>query len=289
MSESTTISQAVHLFGNLIRRNKSMVYLGLPHFQVERKSCQPHFCKSLLEFINEYQDLLSDDKLLATTSVSIAYLRLLDYIRINSGQINRKEVVRILNKYHQSRAKNGNVIKTLLDGIASSLHGEAFLAALDHLNLPKCQGDFVEDCERFLVVLATTGYTVANMGSSFVADHSLSVEQILDVLIPLFNDKPSKWADDRVRQSFALTIATLLHSYQLFTKINFNETNLNHIQYESSRVNLRYHSNPTWFVNVSPEDGNTLEKILKPDFESHFNIKHHQEKLITFSVINLSS
>lgn len=266
-----------------------MVYLGPPHFQVERKPCQPHFCKSLLEFIIEYQDLLSDDKSLATTSISIAYLRLLDYIRINSGQINRKEVVKILSKYHQSRAKNGNVIKTLLDAIASSLQGEAFLAALDHLNLPKCQGDFVEDCERFLVVLATSGYTVANMGSSFVADHSLSVGQVLEVLIPLITDKPGKWADDRVRQSFALTIATLLHSYQLFTKIIFSGTNHNHIQYESSRANLRYHSNPTWFVNISPEDGDTLEQFRKPDFESRLNIKHHQEKLTTFSVINLFS
>ena len=284
LSKAESISQAVYLFGHHIR-SKPMASIGPSHFQAERKPCQPHFCQSLPEFIQEYKRSLAEDHSLATNSMSVAFLRLLNYIRINSHKINRKDVAKLLQQLEKSRENDGNVWSTLMDTIAASRHGDAMLAALDHLNLPKCQGnDRVSDCERFLVVMAISGSTVANMGSSYVAEHSLSVEQILDLFVPLLSDE--SWADHRVRHSFAMTISTLLHSYQTYVKTIASENNqsiiADHIPYESSRMTLHHHSSPTQFVDVSPE---SAVKDDKPELKSQdHDRRHHQQKLQQVSV-----
>lgn len=285
LSKAQSISQAVYLFGHHVR-SKSMASLGPSHFQAERKPCQPHFCQSLSEFIQEYKRSLAEDHSLATNSMSVAFLRLLNYIRINSHKISRKDVAKLLQQLEKSRRNDDNIWSTLMDTIAASRHGDAMLAALDHLNLPKCQGDDrVGDCERFLVVTAISGSTVANMGSSYVAEHSLSVEQLLDLFVPLLSN--GSWADHRVRNSFAMTVATLLHSYRTYVKTlshdNFNNQSIiaDHIPYESSRMTLRHHSSPTQFVDVSPESN---AKDDKPDLKSqNHDRRHHQQKLLQIS------
>ncbi|OTF81732.1 hypothetical protein BLA29_003245 [Euroglyphus maynei] len=286
LSKAESISQAVYLFGHHIR-SKSMASIGPSHFQAERKPCQPHFCQSFSEFIQEYKRSLAEDHSLATNSMSVAFLRLLNYIRINSHKINRKDMSKLLQQLEKSRKNDGNVWSTVMDAIAASCHGDSMLAALDHLNLPKCNGDDrVGDCERFLVVIAIAGSTVANMGSSHVAEHSLSVEQLLDLFVPLLSN--GSWADHRVQHSFAMTIATLLHSYQTFVKTiapeNLNNQSIiaDHLPYESSRMTLRHHSSPTQFVDVSPESNG---KDDRPGLKSQdHDRRHHQQKLLQISV-----
>lgn len=210
--QAKSIKQVVEQYGQ--NNKQSMVEVNV-HLIAERKPCHPHLCYTLQKFVSEYKKELAEDNSLATNALGVAYLKFLNYIRTNSANIKRKEVLKLLQKYHQSINNDGNVYITLMDTIAGSRHGEAMLAALDFLDLTKCKEDKVFDCERFLVTISVSAATSANMGNSYVAEHSLSNEQLLDLFVPLI--KSSSWADNRVKHSFALSLATMIHSYRLFT------------------------------------------------------------------------
>lgn len=222
------MQQAVEQYGQ--QHKKSLTKVDV-HMIGERKPCQPHLCDSLGKFISDYQKQLSENSL-ATNALSGAYLKFINFFRINSDKIQRKEVLKLLQKYYKSTSQDGNVYVTLLDVIAGkfsfisnmllrifslgSRHGEAMLAAMDFLDLTKCKDAKVNDCERFLVTIAISASTTSNMGNSYVAEHSLSTEQLLDLFIPLI--KGTQWADDRVKHAYALTLATLMHSYRTFAE-----------------------------------------------------------------------
>lgn len=109
------MAEAVQLFGS---KNGHHMVASDVHLIGERKPCQPHFCQGLPEFVTEYRRQLGEDHSLASTSIGIAYLKLLGYLRTNSGHIARKEVLKLLQKYDKTRTSDGNVLITLLDVIA---------------------------------------------------------------------------------------------------------------------------------------------------------------------------
>src|SRR5699024_3212434 len=140
------------------------------------------------------------------TSIGVAYLRLLEYFRVNSGTVTKKDVAKLLKKYFKTRHTDGNVFITLLDAVAGSRHHEAMLAAVNFLDLAQCGEAAADICARFLVAVFISAITTDNMGASYIAEHSLSSEQLVDLILPLSTSP--KWADDRVKHAYGLTLAT---------------------------------------------------------------------------------
>lgn len=200
--------------------------------------------------------------------MAIAYLKLLNHIRTNSAHITRKDVLKLLQKYHKSRGNDGNVMITLLDVIAGSRNSEAMMAALDFLDLTKCADDKASDCERFLVSVAISAMTTANMGHSYVAEHSLSSEQLVDLLLPLI--KSPSWADERVKHSFALSMGTLVHSYQVMSR----NLEVNHSSLYADTL-VAGHSSPALFVDLSDE--------TEP--KGHKQGPHHRLAVVAVSLV----
>ncbi|KPM06676.1 hypothetical protein QR98_0051540 [Sarcoptes scabiei] len=282
ITKAESISEAVNLFGEYLG-NKKMINLGPGHFRSEKKCCKPHFCGEIDEFVHNYREALSEDKALATNSMSLAHLRLLTYIHVNQAQLKRQQIASLLNKYAQTRLTDGNILSILLDVIATSRHPESMLAALDFLNLPKCRSEErVKDCERFLMVIAVSGSAVANMGSSFAATHSLSLNQLINLFIPLVSNHNNndEWADERVYHSFLMTIASLLHSYRVYIKSIENQNHPN------ITVNLAYseHHNKNFLDHISTEDSvqSLIEGFIQSNSDS-INLLKHNQKFSSFA------
>ena len=258
LSGEKSLIGAVHKYGLNVANGQEMIALNL-HFIAEKKPCEPHFCQSLSDFVKEYKNSLAEDQSLAKTSIGVAYLRFLGYLRTNSGKITRKEVLKLLKTYFKHRHQDGNVFITLLDAIAGSRHGESMMAAFNFLELPSCGQDTADVCERFLVASSISSITTANMGNSYIAEHSLSAEGLLDLFLPLSTS--SKWSDDRVKHAYALTLATLLNSYQIFS-VNLANQPPSHLY---SDTLIAHHSSPI-FVDVS-------------DYQQFEGRKHHGDKI----------
>lgn len=195
-------------------------YRQLPvHLVGEQRPCSPHYCHTnLAQLVAENRVALCESKSLASTSHGVAYLKLVNYIRVNADRLERKEFEQLLKKYYANRDKDGNVYITLLDALAGSRHSAALLAALDHLDLTKCTGEAVDACERFLVELSISALAGASKAtlSSIVEWQILSGEGLIELFVPMLTIR--QWADERVKQSFALTIATLVDAARQLEK-----------------------------------------------------------------------
>lgn len=187
-------------------------YRQMPvHLVGEERPCSPSFChKQLAQIVADNRASLAEGTSLATVRHGVGYLKLMNYIRVNADRLKQQEFEDLLKKYAANRAKDGNVYITLLDVIAGSRHSAGLLAALDRLDLPKCSGDAVDACERFLVELGVSALSSSSTAtpSSMVEWQVLSGEGLIELLVPMMNIR--KWSDERVKHSFALTLATLV-------------------------------------------------------------------------------
>lgn len=253
------------------------------HFIAEKVPCEPHFCLGFEDFIKAHEKQLSEDHSMATQSLSIAYLRFLNFIRANSSSISKKQVYDILSKYHKSSSKDGKVVNTILDAVSGSRHGPAMMAAFQFLDLPKCHDDKADLCERFLIGTAISSITTANMGSSFLAEHSLSAEQLLDLFLPLTS---FTWADERIQHAYGLTLATLLHSYHVFERYVVDEAEnsaTSHHLYAQALI--APHSSPL-FVDISGEgDAKTDQERLGLKFK--LTTSRLAKTTVSFSIVLL--
>lgn len=121
LDSARTIKEAIALYSSSLNDGKTLHEIEPAHFIAEQKPCEPHLCQDLFSAVTEDRKSLSDDEHLATTPLSVVYLRLVNYLRTNSQRINRKDVHKMLVKYAKSGNQDGNVFLTLLDVIAGQL------------------------------------------------------------------------------------------------------------------------------------------------------------------------
>ena len=257
LSGLETVTEAVKQYGQSIAKS-SMFPFGA-HFIAEKIPCEPHYCDSLETFIKNYEKTLSEDSSMASQPMSVAYLRLLNHIRANSHNITQKQILAILKRYSKSSAKDGKVLNTVLDALAGSRHAQAMMAAFQFLDLAKCSDEKGDLCERFLIGVSISSITISNMGSSFLTEHSLSPEQLLDLFVPLITT--TTWSDERVKHAYGLTLATILHSYNLFERFVVEDSSNNSSSHLYAHALIAPHSSPL-YVDISDNDSkNSQEKI----------------------------
>lgn len=221
-----SIEQVVATLGDdFIEESTASSMFGV-NFHPEKSICTD--CRSLKTLADEYEDFL-DDASSATSAITIAYMKLVDRIRIGGPGCSKEDIIDLLNHYLNS--KRIDLLASLLDILVASRTESSISASIEFLNLPN--NDNLDIAERFLASLAGASVTVASTSSPVSIDslQLASLRFILEELTRLLsrNSEPNQWSSDKVRYSLALTIGSILNSYNKLSRriINvLNESNV---------------------------------------------------------------
>lgn len=199
---------------DFIEESTSQTMFGVT-FHPEKSICSE--CRSLKTLAAEYEDYL-DDASSASDLITIAYLKLVDRIRIGGPGCSKEDIIELLNSY--LRAKRSDLLASLLDILIASRTESSISASLDFLNLPN--NDNLDIAERYLTSFAAASVTIASTSSPISTDslQLASLRFILEELSRLLSrhPQPNQWSSDKVRYSLALTIGSILNSYNQLSR-----------------------------------------------------------------------
>lgn len=191
-------------------------------FHPEKSICSE--CRSLKALAHEYEDFL-DDSSSASSPITIAYLKLVDRIRVGGPGCSKEDITQLLNMY--LKLKRNDLLASLLDILVAARTESSISASLEFLNLPK--NDDLDVAERYLSSLATASVTIAATSSPVSTDslQLASLRFILEELTRILgrNVETNEWASDKVRYSLALTIGSVLNSYNRLSRRVIKLTN----------------------------------------------------------------
>lgn len=172
------------------------------HMVPEKSVC--HDCRALSALVHDYEDFMQSDKA-ATVQASIAFLKLLESVRISGPGTSTEDMVSLLHKLDKDYKHD--VLSSVLDVLAASRTEAAVTAALQFLDLEKNKD--LDTSERFLTSLAASCVTAsATSGVIDLANHRFIVEELYRIL-----NRGHSWKSDKLRWTAFVTLASVSKSY----------------------------------------------------------------------------
>lgn len=175
------------------------------HFIPEKTVC--HDCRTLSALVQDYREFMTGNKA-ATVPAAIAYLKILERIRIAGPGTSKDDMINLL-KQLESQKKH-DLLSSVLDIMAGARSEASVTASLEFLGLSK--NNDLETSERFLQSLAASCVT-ASTTSSFTDTADLSSHQFIVNELYRILDRKEEWESHKLKWTTFLTIASVSKSY----------------------------------------------------------------------------
>lgn len=174
------------------------------HMTPEKTVC--HDCRTMAALVQDYQDFMTGEKA-ASVQASIAFLKLLERVRLAGPGTSKDDIVSLLKKLDKDYKHD--VLSSVLDVLAAARTETSVMAAFQFLDLKK--NNDLDISERFLESLATscvTALSTSAVTQTDLASHRFIVEELYRIL-----DRDEAWKSNKLRWTTFVTLASVSKSY----------------------------------------------------------------------------